>query len=111
MYSEIYKPNGMVHTPKSIMEVDNWIMNLNGGERVAAMTAAYMMYNFFCTALEEKDKALREWIKKEKEEAKAISIDRKNRPLYECNMGMAVHAKLRELLFYLDEKGVDINGE
>jgi len=53
MYSEIYKPNGMVHTPKSIMEVDNWIMNLNGGERVAAMTAAYMMYNFFSNLLEE----------------------------------------------------------
>ena len=53
MYSEIYKPNGMGHTPKSIMEVDNWIMNLNGGERVAAMTAAYMMYNFFSNLLEE----------------------------------------------------------
>lgn len=53
MYSEIYEPNGMFHTPKSIMEVNDWIMNLNGGERLAAMTAAYMMYNFFCNLLEE----------------------------------------------------------
>ena len=53
MYSEIYEPNGMVHTPKSIMEVNDWIMNLNGGERLAAMTAAYMMYNFFSNLLEE----------------------------------------------------------
>ena len=109
MYSEInYQPNGMVHTPKSIMEVDNWIMNLNGGEKIAGMTAAYMMYNFFCTALEEKDKALREWISKEKEKGQAISRDRKNRPLYECNMGAAVHDKLINLEFYLDGKGVDI---
>ena len=53
MYSEIYKPNGMGHTPKSVMEVTDWIMNLNGGERVAAMTAAYMMYNFFSNLLKE----------------------------------------------------------
>ena len=35
------------------MEVNDWIMNLNGGERLAAMTAAYMMYNFFSNLLEE----------------------------------------------------------
>ena len=62
MYSEIYEPNGMFHTPESIMEITDWIMGLNGGERIAAMTASYMMYNYFCNLLQEMEKDLFEGI-------------------------------------------------
>ena len=101
----------MVVTPKSVMEVDDWIMLLNGGERVAAITAAYMMYNFFCSVLEERDKALREWISKEKTKAKAIAEDSMNLPLYKRNMGMATHDKLTALEVYLDTGNPDAKVE
>ena len=40
------KKMGLFATPKTMDELMQWIENLSGGERVAAMTAMGMTWNF-----------------------------------------------------------------
>lgn len=44
---------GLFHTPSSMEEIDNWIERHAPEERIHLYTAAYMMYNWFASLIED----------------------------------------------------------
>ena len=44
----LLQPVGIVHTPKDMDELQDYICKFNGGEAVAAFTCAYMAWNLAC---------------------------------------------------------------
>ena len=44
----LLQPVGLVHTPKDINELQDYIGKFHGGEAVAAFTCAWMAWNLAC---------------------------------------------------------------
>ena len=44
----LLQPVGIVHTPKDMDELQDYIGKFNGGEAVAAFTCAWMAWNLAC---------------------------------------------------------------